>query len=82
MKRDSGKAGIGFAMIVATATFVIAVIAGIVFIRETAGTSTSQLEAPDPPRISLVTPDVKRGPQAARPFADEPGINTAPKPAP
>jgi hypothetical protein len=80
MQRDvSAGAGIGFAVIVSALTF-LAIVAGFFLIRE-----PSNLASPDAvqlqPQVSMVSPDVKRGPDTKPSSAARPGINPAPRPA-
>ena len=81
MKRDiPTEAGIGFTLIVAAATFAVAVIAGIFLIWESGGTPSAQFRGPGQTQsqVSLIAPDVQRGPQTERSPVSGSGINPAP----
>ena len=56
MRDIPAKAGIGFTLIVAAATFAVALVAGIFLIWETARASSAQSSGQTPSQISRVTP--------------------------
>jgi hypothetical protein len=84
MKRDvPAQAGIGFTILVAAATFAVAVVAGIFLIyqSETTLVSNPQLRALAQSQMSLAeTPDGQRGPGAAGLFTAPPAPIPGPAP--
>jgi hypothetical protein len=75
----STQAGIGFTIVVAAATFLVAVVAGLFLIwQPDAATFTQQGQAT---QVSLAAPpDVHRGAETSQPPAPLEGINPAPQP--
>ncbi|HEX3484133.1 MAG TPA: hypothetical protein VHT51_03675 [Micropepsaceae bacterium] len=76
------RSEIGFTVIVAALTLVVAIVAGFFLIREPADSSlVSGNNGPSSPQVSMIASDVKRGPDTTKPSSGpRPGINPAPRP--
>jgi hypothetical protein len=73
------QVGIGFTIVVAAATFLVAVVAALFLIWQPDAETLSQQRAAS--QISLAaSPDVRRGPETAQPPAPLGGINPTPQP--